>query len=73
MEKGKGEAYFENGQKEGEANDELVDIYYMEPSQLSTCSFLAKRNVRKKYKRGKHHQQLQERPGVRLWKDEHIS
>ena len=27
VEKGEGEAYFENGQKEGEENDELVDIY----------------------------------------------
>ena len=64
VEKGEGEAYFENGQKEGEKNDELVDFYnvvvnevsrclalfhtpyYMEPSQLSPCSFPSKENVK---------------------------
>ena len=37
MEEGEGEAYFENGQKEGEENDELVDIYNVVVNEVSRC------------------------------------
>ena len=37
VEKGEGEAYFENGQKEGEENDELVDIYNVVVNEVSRC------------------------------------
>lgn len=40
MEKGEGEAYFENGQKEGEENDELVDFYNVVVNEVSRCHAL---------------------------------
>ena len=37
MKKGEGEAYFENGQKEGEENDELFDFYNVVVNEVSRC------------------------------------
>ena len=37
VEQGEGEAYLENGQKEGEENDELVDIYNVVVNEVSRC------------------------------------